>query len=163
LKLTWSEKFNEAKKDFEKRKLKCEEDKPEIYARQFLPIWIEVAEELDKENKKLKKDNQELNKELDDLREKISLADSNVVGLYKALIKAKSFHSPGSGRKLSKQTIKAILRAYDKGEVSEFLKNNKTSRGTFYNVVGRKYKNEDYNREIEKIALSLDIELPRRS
>lgn len=97
----------------------------------------------------------------------LELADANVMDLKAkledVLAKKRSFHTPGSAQKLHGQTIRGILNAYEKGDVATFLKENRTSRATFYNVVGRKYKNEEYNVKIENIAKDMDILLPERS
>ena len=97
----------------------------------------------------------------------LEIANANVMGLKAkledVLAKKRSFHTPGSAQKLHGQTIRGILNAYKKGDVATFLKENKTSRATFYNVVGRKYKNEEYNVRIENVAKEMDILLPERS
>lgn len=189
MKKTWSEKFRIAKENFEKQKLNLGNNEIEdVYAQNFLDTWIAIATGLEKEKIKLRRQNSILQGELATLRQEkedweessliwsekvaeqeqyLEIANANVMGLKgkleEVLAKKKSFHTPGSAQKLHGQTIRGILNAYEKGTVSVFLKENKTSRATFYNVIGRKYKNEEYNLKIERIAKDMYIELPIRS
>jgi len=165
---TWTDKFNIAKADFEEHKLHLSEDEiKDAYAQKFLDIWIRLAENVEKDKVNLHKENSILRKKIAEQEKYLNIANGNILGLKskleEVLYKKNNFHTPGSSQKLHGQTIRGILNSYEKGEVSKFLKENKTSRATFYNVIGRKYKNEEYNKKIEKIATAMNVSLPKRS
>ena len=192
MKKTWSDKFKIAKEDFEKQRLSLSNSEIEdAYAQNLLDTWIKLAEGLEKEKLNVRRQNSILRSELATLRhekedweessivwsekvekvekqaEQIKIASDYIMRLEAKLEdvlgKKRSFHTPGSAQKLHGQTIRGILNAYERGHTSVFLKENKTSRATFYNVIGRKYKNEEYNVKIENIAKEMDILLPERS